>query len=103
MKVVTGRTRRVPQRTCVACGSTTNKRELVRVVRTPAGAVEADPTGKKSGRGAYVCGEATCWTTAIKKGKLERSLKVTLTPGDAEALAGYAATLTATAGTGVTK
>jgi predicted RNA-binding protein YlxR (DUF448 family) len=87
----------------VACGSTTNKRELVRVVRSPEGRVEADPTGKKSGRGAYVCGEAECWNAAIKKGKLERSLKVTLTPGDAEALAGYAAALTAGAGTGVSK
>jgi predicted RNA-binding protein YlxR (DUF448 family) len=77
----------------VSCGSSTNKRELIRIVRTPEGSIEADPTGKKAGRGAYVCGEAACWNLAIGKGKLERSLKSALTPADAAALRAYADSL----------
>lgn len=87
------RPRALPQRTCVACGMTTNKRELVRIVRT-ADAVIADPTGKLAGRGAYICHQPECWEQAIKKGRLARSLKTTLTENDTSALRTYAATLT---------
>ena len=85
--------RHVPQRTCVACGSETAKRALVRVVRTPEGRVTADPTGKKAGRGAYVCARRECWETALAKGRLERSLHVRITAEDAETLRAYAAGL----------
>ncbi len=85
--------RHVPQRTCVACGSETAKRELVRVVRTPEGRVTADPTGKKAGRGAYVCSQRECWETALARGRLERSLHVRITAEDADALRAYAAGL----------
>jgi len=84
------RPRPVPQRTCVGCVSTTNKRELVRVVRTPEGSVVADPTGKKPGRGAYVHADESCWALAFKKGALERSLKTTISAADKEALQEYA-------------
>ena len=87
------RTRPVPQRTCVGCNSTTNKRELVRVVRTPEGAVIADPTGKQPGRGAYVHQDPNCWTQALKKGRLERSLKTKIAPADVVALQAYAGTV----------
>jgi hypothetical protein len=90
MPATSPKTRRLPQRSCVACGSTTSKRELVRIVRTTEGSVEADPTGKMAGRGAYVCGHAECWTRAVRKGRLERSLKTTLSARDAEALMEYA-------------
>lgn len=83
--------RPLPQRTCVACGTTTNKRGLVRIVRTADG-ILADPTGKLAGRGAYVCGQSTCWDTALRKGRLEHSLKAQLTAKDADALRAYAAT-----------
>jgi predicted RNA-binding protein YlxR (DUF448 family) len=83
----------VPQRTCVGCGSTTNKRELVRVVRTPEGSVEADPTGKKAGRGAYVHHDPACWSLALKKGKLAHSLKTKITPADIATLEAYAGTV----------
>lgn len=86
------RTRPVPQRTCVGCSSTTNKRELVRVVRTPEGVV-ADPTGKKAGRGAYVHHDPACWTQALKKGRLARSLKTTISAADITALEAYAGTV----------
>ena len=68
----------IPQRTCVACRQIGQKRGLVRLVRTPAGEVVVDITGKKAGRGAYLCMTRQCWETGIKGGKVERSLKVTL-------------------------
>jgi predicted RNA-binding protein YlxR (DUF448 family) len=87
------RTRPLPQRTCVGCVSTTNKRDLVRVVRTPEGRVEADPTGKRPGRGAYVHADPACWSRALTKGGLSRSLKVSISPDDVAALQAYAGTM----------
>ncbi len=56
------------------------KKEMIRIIRTPEGAVEIDPTGKKSGRGAYVCPNAEC-IERLKKGKrLERVLEVPVPP-----------------------
>ena len=84
------RPRHVPQRTCVSCGSTTAKRELVRLVRTSAG-VEPDPTGKRPGRGAYLCHDLDCWESAVRKSRLEHALRTKLTPADREALLSYGA------------
>ena len=72
---------RLPQRTCIACRSTSGKREFVRLVRTGTG-VEVDLTGKKQGRGAYLCPNPDCWETALKKGRIEAALKTKLTPDD---------------------
>jgi uncharacterized protein len=83
----------VPQRTCIICREMKPKRELIRVVRTPEGRVLLDPTGKKSGRGAYLCARRSCWEPAIQKGKLERAFELTLSPEDREALEAYIATL----------
>lgn len=80
----------MPQRTCVACRSTEAKRGLVRVVRTPEGRVEIDPTGKKSGRGAYVHEARRCWEDALKRDRLGRSLKVSVPAADMEALRAHA-------------
>jgi hypothetical protein len=67
----------IPQRTCIACRAVRAKRELVRVVRTTARRVEADPTGKKTGRGAYLCRQRECWETALaQRGRLELALKL---------------------------
>lgn len=87
------RTRPLPQRTCVGCASTTNKRDLVRVVRTAAGSVVVDPTGKQAGRGAYVHQDPACWELALKKGRLERSLKTKIGAGDVAGLQAYAGTM----------
>jgi predicted RNA-binding protein YlxR (DUF448 family) len=77
------RPRHVPQRTCVACRQTSAKRQLVRIVRTPDGSVTVDPTGKLSGRGAYLCDQPACWQAALKqRGPLARALKVELTAED---------------------
>jgi len=73
--------KRVPMRTCVGCRRTAPKRELLRVVRTPDGEVEVDLTGKKSGRGAYLCGDPACLEATRKKGILARALKVEI-PAD---------------------
>jgi predicted RNA-binding protein YlxR (DUF448 family) len=67
----------VPQRTCVGCGEVEGKRELVRVVRTPSGDVEIDPTGKRNGRGAYVHPAAACLDKALG-GRLAYALRCEL-------------------------
>ena len=87
------RPRHIPQRTCVACRRTTAKRELVRVVRTAEGGVEVDPTGKRSGRGAYLCPTPDCWRLAVQKGRLDRALKTSVSARDKEALLQYAQSL----------
>ncbi|BCU82058.1 MULTISPECIES: RNase P modulator RnpM [Polycladomyces] len=70
------RTRKVPMRKCVACQEMMPKKELIRVVRTPEQEILIDPTGKKSGRGAYLCGKEECFRLAKKKKALDRALKV---------------------------
>jgi len=80
----------IPQRTCVACRKTTVKRELVRVVSVANGAVEVDLTGKKSGRGAYLCGNMECWENALNTGRLGVALRTTIRPENKDALVKYA-------------
>jgi len=71
----------------VACRTSGGKRGLLRVVRLPdAGGVALDPTGKRSGRGAYVCPTAACIAVALKQKRLERSLKTPIPEEIAEAL-----------------
>ncbi len=72
--------RRVPDRTCVACRTVRQKRELLRVVRTPSGAVAIDETGRANGRGAYICRTTVCLDQAINKGALTRALRTPLPP-----------------------
>ncbi|MGD8237250.1 MAG: YlxR family protein [Armatimonadota bacterium] len=74
------RRKRVPQRSCVACGAQGAKRELLRVVRTPQGAVAYDPTHKAPGRGAYVCRDKRCVEKAMRSRALSRSLKAPVAP-----------------------
>lgn len=80
------RPKHVPQRTCIGCRSTSAKRELVRIVRSSGGAVEPDPTGKRPGRGAYLCQDPVCWERAVKKGHLENALRTSLSPDDLETI-----------------
>ncbi len=88
------RPKHVPQRTCVACRATEAKRGLVRVVRGTEGTVQIDETGKKSGRGAYVCRTRECWDKALKGKTLEYALKTAISLEDKASLQAYAATLT---------
>ena len=86
------RPRHVPQRTCVGCRTVEGKRALVRVVRTPEGRVEIDPTGKRNGRGAYVHVQRSCWEAALRGG-LAHALKAQLSEDDRRALEAFAGTL----------
>ncbi len=67
-------------RTCVGCRSSLPKKELIRVVRDPDGKVELDLTGKRSGRGVYVCPNEECLDTAVKEKQLERALATKISP-----------------------
>ena len=78
--------RKIPMRMCVGCREMKEKRELIRIVRTPEGETLIDPTGKKSGRGAYVCRSSECLKRAIRQNQLERQLQVSLTEAVNEAL-----------------
>lgn len=75
----------IPQRTCVICRTKDSKRQLTRIVRLPDGTIEVDLTGKRSGRGAYVCDNPACWTRAAETNALGAALRVVLTD-DARAL-----------------
>ncbi len=71
-------TKKIPIRRCVGCGEHFPKSELVRVLRTPDGEVVLDLTGKKSGRGAYICKAAACLKKARKSKRLDSSLECTI-------------------------
>jgi len=73
--------KKLPLRMCTGCGEMKPKRELIRVLKTPEDEIVIDATGKKNGRGAYVCCTLTCLQKAIKTKGLERSLKVNI-PGE---------------------
>ena len=79
----------IPQRTCVACRKVKAKRELIRVVRTSNGNVEVDTSGKKAGRGAYLCRSPECWEIGMKGGRLEYTLRISLTQDSREQLIRY--------------
>jgi len=66
--------KRIPMRMCLGCGENKPKRELVRVVKSPEGDISLDFTGKKSGRGAYICRNAECLEKARKNRRFEKSL-----------------------------
>ena len=68
--------KKVPMRQCVGCGEMKSKREMMRVLRTPEGDIVLDTTGKKNGRGAYLCKDPGCLKKAEKNRGLERSFKI---------------------------
>ena len=78
--------KKIPMRMCVGCREMKEKRELIRIVRTPEGEAVLDSTGKRSGRGAYVCRREECLRRAIRQKQLERQLEIALTPEITEAL-----------------
>lgn len=79
--------KKIPLRKCLGCMESFPKKELVRVVRTPDGEVCIDLTGKKSGRGAYICKSETCFKKAVKSKRIQSNLEITLTDELTEALA----------------
>lgn len=71
-------TRKIPQRKCIGCNEMKDKKDLIRVIRTPESEILLDPTGKKNGRGAYVCKESACLKKAIKSKAIERSFQCSI-------------------------
>ena len=67
------KTKKIPMRMCLGCGEMKPKRELIRVVKSKEGDISLDLTGKKSGRGAYICKSVECFEKARKARKFERS------------------------------
>lgn len=65
---------------CVGCQEMKPKKELIRIVRTPEETVEIDPTGKRSGRGAYICNQQECFKKAVKGKRLEKALEKAISP-----------------------
>ncbi len=73
--------KKIPTRKCVGCGEMRDKKEMIRVIKTPEGAICLDVTGRANGRGAYICNSAECLKKAVKNRGLEKSLKAQI-PGD---------------------
>ena len=80
------RRKHVPQRTCVVCRTTADKRTLTRLVRTEDQGLVADPTGKLAGRGAYLCDDQSCWEEAARSGVLDKALRTSLTEAERDML-----------------
>lgn len=70
--------KKIPMRQCVGCGEMKNKKEMMRVLKTEDSSICLDLTGKKNGRGAYLCKSMTCLKQARKNRGLERSLKMSI-------------------------
>ena len=71
-------TKKVPMRQCVGCAAMKSKKELLRIIKTPEEEVILDVTGRKNGRGAYICASLECLQKAQKNKGLERSLKIAI-------------------------
>ena len=70
--------KKIPLRQCIGCGEMKNKMEMIRVIKTPEGEILLDATGRKNGRGAYLCPSGECLKKAVKNKGLERSFKMAI-------------------------
>lgn len=70
--------KKIPMRKCVGCGEMKEKKSLIRIIHTPEDELLVDGTGKKNGRGAYICKSLACFEKARKSKGLERSLKMSI-------------------------
>lgn len=68
--------KKVPMRKCIGCGEMKGKKELIRILKTPENEIVLDKTGRKNGRGAYLCDSPECLAKAVKSKGIERSLKM---------------------------
>ncbi|GMQ79521.1 MAG: hypothetical protein BMS9Abin02_2118 [Anaerolineae bacterium] len=80
------REKHIPMRTCIVCHDRKDKRQLVRIVRTNDSGVLVDPTGKRNGRGAYLCDKPQCWDQALKSKVLDRALKTELSADERQSV-----------------
>ena len=79
-------TKKVPLRQCIGCGEMKNKKEMVRILKTESGEITLDATGRKNGRGAYLCPNMVCFRKAVKGRGIERSFKMAVPKEVYEAL-----------------
>ena len=79
-------TKKIPQRQCIGCGEMKSKKEMIRVLKTTDDEIVIDATGRKNGRGAYICPSMNCYKKAVKNKGLERSLKMAIPKDVYEAL-----------------
>lgn len=93
MKTIKLPVKHITRRTCLGCREIKAKREVVRLVRMADGSVCVDTTGKKSGRGAYLCPKPACWEEGLRGAKLEHALKTALTPENKQQLIEYGMSL----------
>ena len=87
------KSKRLPQRTCIACRQTKEKKALIRLVSTENGIAEIDVFGKKPGRGAYLCPKKTCWELALRKNRLDYALRTKLHDDNRQTLREYSHSL----------
>ena len=78
--------RKTPLRTCIGCGTGSDKKALIRIVRTPEGDVTVDQAGKANGRGAYICASTECFDAALRRKRLDPALRVRLKEDDTDRL-----------------
>ena len=72
--------KKIPLRQCIGCGEMKNKREMIRILKTAEGEIVLDATGRKNGRGAYLCPSMDCFLKAKKSRGLDRSFKMAVPP-----------------------
>lgn len=70
--------KKLPGRTCIGCAAQKTKNELIRIVKNSSGEISVDKTGKKQGRGAYICNDIECLNKAIRSKKLERCFETSI-------------------------
>lgn len=78
--------KKIPLRQCIGCGEMKNKKEMIRVLKTSEDGIILDATGRKNGRGAYLCPSMECFKKAVKSKGLERSFKMAIPKEVYEAL-----------------
>lgn len=78
--------KKIPLRQCIGCGEMKSKKEMIRVLKTTEDEIVIDATGRKNGRGAYICPSMECFKKAVKRKGLERSLKMAIPKEVYEAL-----------------
>ncbi|MFQ5825893.1 MAG: RNase P modulator RnpM [Dehalococcoidia bacterium] len=82
-----------PRRTCIGCRQVRGKREIIRLVGTADGGVEIDTTGRRAGRGAYLCLNRDCWSLGLKANRLQYALRMKVNAESLRQLAEYSMTL----------
>ncbi len=78
--------KKIPLRQCIGCGEMKSKKEMIRVLKTTEDEITIDATGRRNGRGAYICPSMECFKKAVKSRGLERSLKMAIPKEVYEAL-----------------